>query len=113
MNFNMDRVKIRRQHISTILLPKMLLPTKRAPRLSEYPSGNDGNNSISIIQIIKKTLQAYSHYYSKNSRNIQRFPKTLEIRTSGTTTSHRPRVRQLSKTIEGVSKITISQKKLI
>ena len=74
---NLEGDSIRRQYLSKILPPKLVPLTKDVPTPSEFLLGNNLNDRIGIIETSQKMLQTYSNSpYYKNSKNLQRFPKS-------------------------------------
>ena len=72
---NLQGNNIRRQHLFKILPPKPL--TTDVPTPSEFLLGNNLNDRINTIETSQKTLQTYSNSPCyKNSKNLQRFPKS-------------------------------------
>ena len=74
---NLEGDSIRRQCLSKTLPLKLVPLTKDVPTPSEFLLGNNLNDRIGTIEASQKILQTYSNSpYYKNSKNLQRFPKS-------------------------------------
>ena len=81
---NLEGDNIRRQYLSKILPLNLVLLTKDVPTRSEFLFGNNLNDRIGTTETSQKMLQTYSHSpYYKNSKNLQRFPKSAGNQNKG------------------------------
>ena len=89
---NLERNSIRRQNLSKTLPSKPLLLTKDIPPPSEFMLGNNLNDRIDANETSQKILHTYSDSsYCKNSKIIERFPKSPRNENKGYNSSSQTR----------------------
>ena len=90
---NLEGDSIRRQYLSKILPPKLVPLTRDVPTPSEFLLGNNLNDRIGTpTDASQKMLQTYSNSpYYKNSKNLQRFPKSSGNQNKGYNSSSQTR----------------------
>ena len=75
---------LKREYLPKILTPKLGHLTKDVSKPSEFLLGNILNDGIGTIETSQKMLQNYSNSpYYKNSKNLQRFPKSPGNQNNG------------------------------
>ena len=95
---NLEGDNIRTQYLSKILPPKLARLTKYVPIPSKFLLSNNFSDSMGTIETSQKMLQTYSNsFYYKNSKNVQRFPNALEMKTRGTAAAAKPEVTATTK----------------
>ena len=111
---NLEGDNIRRQYLSKILPLKLILLTKDVPTRSEFLLINNLNDRIGTIETSQKMLRTYSHSpYYKNSKNLQRFPKSPGNQNKRYNSNSQTRgYNNQKQTTTGESKIAVPQEKL-